>query len=125
MPPFDEVFATRRKVRRVKTKEFIKVGVSANDISAIESKGLVPKREKLDIIVSLMGRVAVEQGSDEVLEQQALIGAWWESRLNHAGFDPGETPALAGQFMPLDPESQEFLFDAMKQGMEGLKPTDI
>ena len=123
--PFDEVFSARKKVRRIKTTEFQRLGFSNRYISDIENKGLLPDRDALDVIVSFMGGVALEQGSDDVVEEEALIGAWWESRLNQAGLDPEKSPALAGQFISLDPESQEFLFDAMKQGIEGLSPADI
>jgi hypothetical protein len=123
--PFDEVFSARKKVRRIKTTEFQNLGFSGRYISAIENKGLLPERDELDIIVSFMGGVALEQGSDKVLEEQGLFGAWWESRLNQAGLDPEKTSALSEQFIALDPESQEFLFDAMKQGTEGLSPADI
>jgi hypothetical protein len=112
--PFDEVFTAHRKVRRIKIQEFVPLGFSRPYISAIERQGLLPEKDKLDILVSFMGAVAVEQGSDAVLEQQELLGAWWESQLDRLGVNPDNIPALAERIL-LDPERQETLVRAMNR----------
>jgi hypothetical protein len=116
---FGEVFAEHRSTRNVKPKELKQVGVLYYDIKAYEKNGTLPGIEKLDTILTFMGKVAVEQGADGMDEIRELHAAWWESHFDRLGMDPDLTPTIAA-FVVLDPERQEAALQAMKQAVGDL-----
>lgn len=79
---FGEVFADRRNVRRIKLKEFGRVGIKSSLLTAIEKRGLLPSAEQRDALLDLMAKVALEQDADSVAERQLLLEAWWETKLD-------------------------------------------
>ncbi len=110
--PFDEVFSELRKKRRIRMREF--EPLSGSYLHSIEHDGVLPSREKLEIIKEKIGNVAVEQGSKNgLLEQAQLEEAWWEDQFIKLGIKSEIAPKMA-KLLILEADQQTQVFQTIE-----------
>jgi transcriptional regulator with XRE-family HTH domain len=116
LKPFSEVFSERRKIRRVAMSEFERrAKINRSYIHSVEKKDLVPSPEKRDLLLDVMGEIAVEQDADPVKEHQVLMKGWYESSFARLGIFDVELIPVFADLMIVDNERRQDVIDAIGQ----------